>query len=391
MFTRRDFLRSSTLLALAPAVPGFLARTARAAKPERDGRALVVIQLDGGNDGINTVVPFADEGYAKHRKALRLPKERLVKVNDTVGLHPSLGDFGKLLEAGKLAVVQGVGYPNPNRSHFRSMAIWHTARLDAEEQAGLGWLGRGLDEVPGASSLLVGAGPPPVALRGRRAVASAVERIEDFTLAAGADPRKALPRDEPADELAAFVRRSMLDAYATADRLKEVGREDGARFPQTGLATRLRLIARLLKTGVGARVFYTTQGSYDTHSSQLGTHANLLFELAGAVRAFLDDLTAARLADRVAILAFSEFGRRVQENGSSGTDHGTAGPVFLAGPGVKGGLVGQTPSMTDLEAGDLKMGLDFRRVYAAVLEDWLGLPTRTALSGTFERLPLFRA
>jgi uncharacterized protein (DUF1501 family) len=391
MFTRRDFLRTSSLLALAPAVPGFLARTARAAEPKRDARALVVIQLDGGNDGINTVVPFADEGYAQHRQALRLPKERLVKVSDTVGLHPSLGDFGKLLEAGKLAVVQGVGYPNPNRSHFRSMAIWHTARLDAEEQAGLGWLGRGLDERPGATSLLVGSGPPPVALRGRRAVASALERIEDFTLAAGADPRKALPRDEPADELAAFVRRSMLDAYATADRLKEVGREDGSRFPQSGLAERLKLIARLLKIGVGARVYYTTQGSYDTHSAQLNTHSRLLFDLASAVKAFLDDLTAARLADRVAILCFSEFGRRVQENGSSGTDHGTAGPVFLAGSGVKGGLVGQTPSMTDLEAGDLKMGLDFRRVYASVLEDWLGLPARTALSGSFERLPLFRA
>jgi uncharacterized protein (DUF1501 family) len=391
MFTRRDFLRTSSLLALAPAVPGFLARTARAAQPAREGRVLVVIQLDGGNDGINTVVPFADEGYAKHRKALRLPKERLVKVNGTVGLHPSLGDFGKLLEAGQLAVVQGVGYPNPNRSHFRSMAIWHTARLDAEEQAGLGWLGRGLDETPKASSLLVGAGPPPVALRGRRAVASAVERVEDFTLAAGADPRKALPRDEPADELAAFVRRSMLDAYATADRLKAAaGGGDGARYPQSGLANRLRLIARLLKTGVGARVFYTTQGSYDTHSAQLFTHSNLLFELAGAVKAFLDDLTTARLADRVAVLCFSEFGRRVQENGSSGTDHGTAGPVFLAGPRVKGGLVGRTPSLTDLEAGDLKMGLDFRRVYAAVLEDWLGLPAKAALAGTFERLPLFR-
>ncbi|HZY85085.1 MAG TPA: DUF1501 domain-containing protein, partial [Gemmataceae bacterium] len=275
MFTRRDFLRTSSLLALAPAVPGFLASTARAAKPERDGRVLVVIQLDGGNDGINTVVPFKDEGYAKHRKALRLPTERLVKVSDTVGLHPSMGDFGKLLESGKLAVVQGVGYPNPNRSHFRSMAIWHTARLDAEEQAGLGWLGRGLDETPGASSLLVGSGPPPVALRGRRAVASAVERVEDFTLAAGADPRKALPRDEPADELAAFVRRSMLDAYATADRLKAVSGEDGARYPQTGLGNRLRLIARLLKTGVGARVYYTAQGSYDTHSAQLGAHSNL--------------------------------------------------------------------------------------------------------------------
>jgi uncharacterized protein (DUF1501 family) len=184
----------------------------------------------------------------------------------------------------------------------------------------------------------------------------------------------------------------MLDAYATADRLAQSARpSDGARYPQTGLASRLSLMARLMKSGVGARVFYTTQGSYDTHSAQTFTHANLLADLGGAVRAFLDDLTAAGLADRVAVLCFSEFGRRVRENGSAGTDHGTAGPVFLAGAGVTGGLVGETPSLMDLEDGDLKVGLDFRRVYAAVLEDWLGLPARSALTERFEPLPLFRA
>jgi uncharacterized protein (DUF1501 family) len=392
MFTRRDFLKTSTLLALAPTVPGFLAQTARASKVERDGRILVVVQLDGGNDGINTVVPFSDEGYSKHRKALRLDKARLVKVNDTVGLHPSMDGFGKLLEAGQLAIAQGVSYPNPNRSHFQSMAIWHTARLDAEQQSGLGWLGRGLDEAKGASSLLVGGGPPPVALRGRRAIASAIERLDDFTLAAGADPRKALTKDEPADDLTAFVRRNMLDAYSTADRLAATAKaKDGdARYPQNGLGQRLQLLARLIRVGVGARVYYTTQGGYDTHYSQLFTHSQLLFEFSSAVKAFLGDMAAAKLADRVSVLAFSEFGRRVQENGSAGTDHGTAGPVFLAGPGVKAGLVGKTPSLIDLEGGDLKVGLDFRRVYASVLEDWLGLPSETALNGKFEPLPLFR-
>ncbi len=392
MFTRRDFLKSSTLLALAPTVPGFLAQTARAARVERDSRILVVIQLDGGNDGINTVVPFADEGYAKYRKTLKLDKARLVKVNETVGLHPSMGDFGKLLEAGQLAIVQGVSYPNPNRSHFQSMAIWHTARLDAEQQGGMGWLGRGLDEAKGASSLFVGGGPPPVALRGRRALASAIERLDDFTLSAGADPRKALTKNESADDLTAFVRRNMLDAYATADRLAATAKssEGDARYPQNGLGQRLQLLARLIKVGVGARVYYTTQGGYDTHYSQLFTHSQLLFEFSSAVKAFLDDLAAAKLADRVTVLAFSEFGRRVQENGSAGTDHGTAGPVFLAGPGVKAGLVGTTPSLMDLQDGDLKVGLDFRRLYASVLEDWLGLPSETALSGKFERLPVFR-
>jgi uncharacterized protein (DUF1501 family) len=392
MFTRRDFLKTSTLLALAPTVPGFLAQTARAARVERDSRVLVVVQLDGGNDGINTVVPFADEGYAKYRKTLKLDKARLVKVNETVGLHPSMGDFGKLLEAGQLAIVQGVSYPNPNRSHFQSMAIWHTARLDAEQQGGMGWLGRGLDEAKGASSLFVGGGPPPVALRGRRALASAIERLDDFTLSSGADPRKALTKEEPNDDLTAFVRRNMLDAYATADRLAATAKaSDGdSRYPQNGLGQRLQLLARLIKVGVGARVYYTTQGGYDTHYSQLFTHSQLLFEFSSAVKAFMDDLGAAKLADRVTVLAFSEFGRRVQENGSAGTDHGTAGPVFLAGPGVKAGLVGTTPSLMDLQDGDLKVGLDFRRIYASVLEDWLGLPSETALSGKFEHLPLFR-
>lgn len=397
MFTRRDFLKASTLFALAPTVPGFLAQTARAAKEERDGRVLVVIQLDGGNDGINTVVPFADEGYAKYRKNLRLPADRLIKINDQVGLHSSMAAAGKLLEAGQLAIVQGVSYPNPNRSHFRSMAIWHSARLDAEEHGSLGWLGRALDEKVGqvgaSASLLIGSGPPPIAIRGRRSVASALDRPEDFVLSAGADPRRAISRKEPADDLTAFVQRSMLDAYATADRLTEVARskDTGASYPGTGLAQRLQMVAHLLKVGFGPRVYYTVQPGYDTHSAQLSTHSQLLFELAGALKAFLDDLAASKLAERVVVLMFSEFGRTVAENASAGTDHGTAGPVFLAGPGVKAGIVGNTPSLLDLDPkhGDLKVGIDFRQVYATVLQDWLGLAAQPAMSGAFERLPLF--
>jgi uncharacterized protein (DUF1501 family) len=397
MVSRRTFLQASTLLALAPTVPGFLARTARAAEPDRDGRILVVVQLDGGNDGINTIVPFADDGYAKHRKALRLSRETLLKVNDKVGLHPSLTGAGKLLESGRLAVVQGVGYPNPNRSHFESMAIWHSARLDADERHGLGWLGRALDDrkqrEPGTpDSVCVGGAQLPAALRGRKCVASSLTRPEDFVLAPEV---KAKPGADAAaqDDLAAFVRRASLDAYTTADRMAEIVRgKEGAGYPSTELAGGLRLVARLIKGGAGTRVYYARQSGYDTHSAQLGTHANLLGELGGALRAFLDDLAAAKLAERVAVLAFSEFGRTVQENGSAGTDHGTAGPVLLAGPAVAAGLVGDTPSLLELDAkhGDLKVGLDFRRVYATILEDWLGLPVRSALGGAFERLPLFR-
>jgi uncharacterized protein (DUF1501 family) len=402
MVTRRGFLarglRDSSLIALAPTLPGFLARTAQAAGPEKDGRILVVLQLDGGNDGINTVIPFKDDGYARHRKAIRLPEKRLITVNGEVGLHPAMGDAGKLLESGRLAIVPGVGYPNPNRSHFRSMAIWQSARLDERDHTGLGWVGRGLDEGPttrdGApAALLVGSNDPPPAIRGRRSVSAALDRLDDYALSdreAGARPAGSSPAG---DDLGQFLRRSLLDAYTTADRLESIaGARDGhASYPESDLARRLGLTARLIKAGLGTRVYYLVQGGYDTHGHQLPQHAALLEELAKSLRAFLDDLAAARLDDRVLVLVFSEFGRRVAENGSKGTDHGTAGPVLLAGPSVRPGLAGTYPSLTDLADGDLKMAVDFRRVYATVLEGWLGLRSKGALGGAFESLPLLRS
>jgi uncharacterized protein (DUF1501 family) len=396
MISRRHFLKTSSLLALAPTVPAFLAHTARAAEPRRDGRVLVVLELSGGNDGINTVVPFKDEGYARHRRALRLPKDTLVKINDEVGLHPAMTDAGKLLESKRLAIVQGVSYPNPNRSHAESMGIWQTARLVSSEATG-GWLGLALDEAPrpytGApASVFLSGQSVPVALRGRRSMASALPQLEDFAAPPEGPTRKVLAGPEQADDLTAFVRRSLLDGYTTADWLKEVGRvkSTGVIYPPTQLARHLQLIARLLKSGLGAPVFYAAQGGYDTHAGQLFPHSSLLGELSGALKAFLDDLAAAGVAQRVLVMTFSEFGRRVDENGSAGTDHGTAGPVFLAGPGVKPGLVGKTPSLLDLQDGDLKMSVDFRCVYASVLEDWLGLPAKPALGGDFAKLALFR-
>jgi uncharacterized protein (DUF1501 family) len=409
MISRRGFLRSSlqtsTLIALAPTVPGFLAHAARAVLPARDARVLVVIQMEGGNDGINTVVPFADEGYAKHRKVLRLPTDKLLKLNKEVGLHPAMGDAAKLLETGRLAIVQGGGYPNPSRSHFKSMSIWNTAKVGNREQsrneegsANVGWLGQALDggrrpTDGSADAAFVGTEDVPVALWGRRSIASSTLRPEDSALTLKNAAKSSGAGAAGDSALAAFVERSTLDAYASSQQMVDLLRtkDSGARYPGNGLGDRLRVVARLLKGGVGTRVFYTSQAWYDTHADQLSSQSQLLGELASALRAFLDDLAAADLAERVAVLCFSEFGRRVQENGSQGTDHGTAGPVFVAGPGVKAGLIGETPKLLDLHDGDLKMGIDFRRVYATVLEDWLGLSSETALAGKFERLPLFRA
>src|SRR5262245_40687469 len=300
MASRREFLRTSlgtsTLVALAPTVPGFLARTARAAAPARDRRILVVIQLDGGNDGINTVVPFADPGYAKHRKALRLPADRLHKVTREAGLHPAMGDAARLLEGGRLAIVQGVGYPNPNRSHFTSMAIWHSANVnlesevaDAQTRAVCGWIGQGLDQGPrpadgSPSAVFVGSGAMPLALSSRRSVASAITRPEDSILALEVGTGSTAGGSGRADDLAAFVRRSTLDAYATSKRMADVLRAEdrGASYPATALAGRLRVIARLIKGGGGTRVYYTSQGGYDTHNVQVLVHADLLGEFSGA-------------------------------------------------------------------------------------------------------------
>src|SRR5262245_46612280 len=319
MIERRDFLKTSALLSLAPTVPAFLAQTGRAAPPERDAKVLVVIQLDGGNDGINTVVPHADEGYAKHRRRLRLVKNQLVKVTDSVGLHFSLREMGKLLEAGRLTIVQGVGYPNPSRSHFESMAVWQTARRDPKEHTGTGWLGRGLDagkaSAGGAPAMVfVGGGQLPLALRSRRSVASALTRPEDFVL----DPlaKGKLPTEaETKDDLSAFVHRMAVEAQSTAERMKSVRAGTEGAYPDSELAQQLRLCARLIRADVGTRVFYPRQTGYDTHAAQFGTHSQLLGVLPAGLGAFLEDLERAKLAERVVVLMFSEFGRTVKENG----------------------------------------------------------------------------
>jgi uncharacterized protein (DUF1501 family) len=396
---RHEFLARSSLIALAPSVPVFLARVAGAAENPYDDRILVVIQLSGGNDGVNTVVPYADEGYARHRDKLRLPTEQLIKVNDQVGLHPALRPAADLLEDGRLAIVQGVGYPNPNRSHDVSMAIWQTARLDRDEHKTFGWLGRAMDQrdVPADGAphaVLLGDDSPPVALRGRRSTSVALANLHDLKLAS----RPAVPDHRPSaapgqdQDLAAFARRAALDAYAAADLIDDVTRNvanDHSAYPASQLAERLKSVAQLIKANFGTPVYYAIQPGYDTHAVQLPMHAQLLQELGGALKAFLDDLRAARLDDRVLVLCFSEFGRRVPEDASLGTDHGTAGPVFLAGPRVTAGMVGPTPSLIDLEDGDLKVAIDFRQVYATLLDRWLGIASPRVLNSSFDPLPIF--
>jgi uncharacterized protein (DUF1501 family) len=404
MLSRRAFLHRTSLVSLAPVVPSLFGRIARAADAATDARSLVVIQLDGGNDGINTVVPFRDDGYGQNRDALRLETDKLHKLNDYVGLHPQMKAAKELFDDGRLTIVQGVGYPNPNRSHFESMRIWQTARLDAEGRGDYGWLGRALDaekkgRAPGQpGAIYVGPEQAPVALWGRRSEAATVSRREDATLPF--DVNQMIPASlanssrKAADELGLFTTRQVLSAYAAADRLQQelrTGRDPASNYPGTQLAEHLKLVSQLIQSGSSARVFYTSQSGYDTHASQLYTHASLLRVFSEALRAFLNDLASKGLEDRVLVLTFSEFGRRVKENDSQGTDHGAAGPVFLAGRQSKGGLVGVTPDLGDLDDGDLKMSTDLRQIYASILEDWLALDATSVIGGKFAKVDIIRS
>ncbi|MEM6471203.1 MAG: DUF1501 domain-containing protein [Planctomycetota bacterium] len=392
MKNRRQLLKRSAVLSLTPTLPSFLARSAFASQGQRDGRILVIIQLTGGNDGINTVVPFKDEGYAKHRRELGLPEHRLIKLGGDLAFHPRLRAAGELFSEDRLSVVHAVGYPNPNRSHFESMDIWHTARLSADERKiGRGWLGEAVssnDLVGLSQAVHVGDDPLPVALRGRRCSATSLASLEDLKLNTPEAIGDPIPERRQTG-LQDFVRQSVRSAYATAEEIMQNTRADASvRYPTSKLAERLRLVSQMIKSGSESRIYYTSQRGYDTHASQSLVHANLLGTLSSSLKAFMDDMRESGLEDRVLVMAFSEFGRRVAENASGGTDHGTAGPVLLAGKNLADRQYGQMPSLMNLESGDLRYACDFRDLYAGILQGWLDWELPLCLHG-FEMDRLF--
>jgi uncharacterized protein (DUF1501 family) len=410
--TRRQLFRlglgSCSLLACGASVPVFLARSALAAGPgdRSTGRVLVVLELVGGNDGLNTVVPYADDAYARHRPKLRLPVGSLYKLDDHVGLNGALGGLNDLWNKGELAIVQSVGYPNPNRSHFESEAIWYTGMLEPEANAP-GWLNRGVgrrtEATAGDSTAIhVGNGELAGPLRGDAVSVPTLDGLDQLVRrlgmpdGSGASAHRAaldrvatLPRGEAGSHLD-FVQRSQVVSYASSARIEQILRSDhgqsAAQYPFTELGRRLGLIAQLIKSGLSTSVYYVQLDGFDTHADQLLAHGALLSEFGDAVSAFFGELRAAREASRVLLLVFSEFGRRLTENANLGTDHGTAAPVILAGPSVRRGLHGPYPNLTDLDDGDPRHAIDFRRIYATVLDRWLECPSRLVLGEEFSRL-----
>jgi uncharacterized protein (DUF1501 family) len=408
MLNRRDFLirslRGTSLLAVGSVVPQFLVNTARAAEAGKD-RVLVVLEMTGGNDGLNTVIPYADDLYHKARPTLRQTKEQVVRVDDHIGLNGGMRGFEKLLQNGQLAIVQGVGYPNPNRSHFESMDIWQSG--DLLNKQGTGWIARSVpdlfDKKGNVPVMQVGPQRLPLALQGAASGIVSVDGLNPFRLELGGgnasqrqDQRKLLDdvtqdKRNSGGDLLQFVQRRQTQTFYALDRLQEALRAEGAGSGLNSLNQKLQLVARLIEKELGTRVFYVSIDGFDTHANQGNGHAALLGEIATAVNEFFTHLTANGGHDkRVAFMTFSEFGRRVHENGSKGTDHGSGSCLFVAGPGVKGGPVGKHPSLKDLDDGDLRYHTDFRSVYATLLDDWLGCKSETVLGAKMPKLDLIR-
>ncbi|HEY7035825.1 MAG TPA: DUF1501 domain-containing protein [Thermomicrobiales bacterium] len=413
-FTRRDFLTHGTLfMAMGVTAPTFLTTTARALAAQADAcmtgtaskRILVVVQLGGGNDGLNSVIPYSDQLYYQARPSLGIAEKDVLTISDAVGFNPSLAPFKSLFDAKQLTLLQGVGYPNPNRSHFRSTDIWTSGVPDKLEQTG--WLGRYIDaQCSGEDRRLhavdIGTTVSRLFWTGQ-SIVPAISSLETFDLEADAqfpddqsnqvETLKLLnggDSDKPYDD---YIRKVALDALQTSDELKRIaaGYKSTVEYPETAFADGLRTIAKIIQGDLGTRIFHITIGGFDTHAAQATSHGTLLKNVSEGVQAFMQDLEGMGVADDVLVMTFSEFGRRVKENASKGTDHGAAAPIWLVGGGLTAGIVGKHPSLSDLDDGDLKFGIDFRAVYGTILRDWLGAdPSPIIGTGTFPNLGFVR-
>jgi uncharacterized protein (DUF1501 family) len=408
--TRREFLaRGLGLVGLGAALPNFLIHTALAGPRARhDERIVVALLLTGGHDGLSTVPPYGIEDYYRIRKATRIEEKEVIKLNKEVGLHPKLTGFKDLLDQRAFAVILGTGYPTYNLSHFVARDYWEAARSGYEtgRPGATGWLGRYLDQAfkdnkDPKLSLSVGPYRSPMIITGAEHPGIGFSTPDSFRFtgersARGQAAYRKLnqPGCESCPDDLQFVTQTAVNANASSEKILELisDYDTTVSYPDTEFGSYLRTIAGLINRGLSTRVYYAAQGTavfggYDTHAEQRPRHDRLMDELCRSVSAFYKDLARAGNAGRVLTFTFSEFGRRVAENYSGGTDHGLAQPMFLFGTGVKPGVHGKQPSLTDLdENGNLKTLVDFRRVYADILEKWLGVPHEPILGAKYQPL-----
>ena len=364
---------------------------------------LVVFQLTGANDYLNTIIPYSNPLYRDNRPAVGVAEERIIKVDDKMGFHPEMAPLKHVYDRGDMAIIHGIGYANSPRSHFRSMDIWHTC--EPEKLGTEGWLGRATRDIdPNKENVLttVSFGPSlfrALALPG--VPVAVVDDLDNYGLLpniAGEQRNKVLDRFarmySPAIGTGAvmdYLGQTGLDTLEGADILKEAPKmySSDVEYPDTSIAKKLKGIAQVHMADFGTRVFYVDHGSFDSHSNQIGMHDKLWFDVSHAMDAFLDDLKEHNVDDNVVVLVFTEFGRRTHDNGS-GTDHGAGGAAFMFGSGVKGGQYSEFPSLEekDLEQGDVVPNNDYRGLYSTVLEDWMGLDAKPRVGGLYEKLPI---
>jgi uncharacterized protein (DUF1501 family) len=402
IFSRREFLRSgASVVALGGSVPAMLMNLAQARAADNDqptkDKILVIFELNGGNDGINTVIPILDPNYALVRPTLAIPRNEVLMLDDTVGLHPAMTGFHELFKNKQLAVVQGVGYPNANRSHFKSMEIWH--RGDNGSEFNTGWLGRWYEKHQMATNqsvvpIIHYSQNRPIMFKSGRAPALSVNAIDDFYPKNGKPESvaistlyKGMKDDKMMDEMGhgpdgtsalspdEVIMATGQDIVKGTELIKKVlknPRTSKVAYPEGRIGQGLAVFAQMIVENHGTKLFYISLGGFDTHARQAMGHANLLATFSNAITAFVNDLKAEGRDKDVLVMGFSEFGRRVKENGNQGTDHGAASIMFFAGGSVNGGMYGHYPKFDKLDDGDLIYNIDFRDCYATVLEKHLG-------------------
>ena len=363
-------------------------------------KTVVVLQLSGGNDALNTVIPYNDGQYYDNRPFVNIPQDQVLKLDDKLGLNPALAPIKALWDEGNVALINGVGYPSPNRSHFRSMDVWHTA--ESEEVGEDGWLGRAIRELdPQAENVLTGVNfgrGLPRALYAKGVPVASVGNLETYGLFPDIKDEAArnlaleaftqMYGGSGRDVIANFISQTGTDALKGADILRVAPRQysSSVEYADNPIAENMKSIAQVMTAGLGTRVYYTQHGSFDTHASELTSHAKLWQDVSGAVGDFMDDMKEHDMDKDVVVLLFSEFGRRIRDNGA-GTDHGSGGVAFVIGGDVNGGMYGDFPSLDDDKQmeGDLHFSNDFRSTYSTIAERWLGIDPVTTTNGQYEQ------
>ena len=392
---RRSFLQVGSLATASLMVPKFLKAFEGKNMVPAGNRVLVILQLSGGNDGLNTVIPYRNDIYYKSRPGIGIEKSKILSLTDEVGLHPALSGLKELYDDGSLGILNNVGYPNPDRSHFRSMDIWQTGS-DSKDYWTTGWLGRYLD------AQCKGCDKPTYALELDDMLSLAMKGEEAKAIAMK-DPKRLFGtanqrffkevmknhKDEPGEQPVDYLYKTMAETISSADYIFEKSKfhPSTADYPKTDLGQNMKTIASLIFSDINTKVYYVSLGSFDTHVNQQMQQQNLFTQMNDAVKSFVKDLKSNGRFNDVMLMTFSEFGRSVSQNASGGTDHGTANNMFLAGGGLKQkGVINAMPDLADLDEGDLKYKIDFKNVYATILKNWLGADDTKILNSKYESL-----